>query len=282
MTIAEALRETGRCLEGIGGSGRLDALLLLEHVIGATRESFIVDDERVLTVDEEAAFAQAVARRLTGVPIAYILTSIGFYGRTFAVDSRVLVPRPETELLVEAAIDDLRKRGKSEPRVADIGTGSGAIAISIAAEIPGAWVFGTDISQGAIGVARGNAAHNNVFQECTFLLGDLGAPLMKFAPFDCLVANLPYVPTADVPAMPDPVGFEPRLALDGGPDGLDLYRRLLAQLPVLVSDRAFVLFEAAPGTVEPLATLVQAAFPTAEVDVRSDYAGLARFVAFRV
>jgi release factor glutamine methyltransferase len=282
MTIAEVLRETGRRLDGVGGSGRLDALLLLEHVTGASRASFIVDDERILTPAERAEFAHAVEQRMSGMPIPYITKNTGFFGKIFAVDERVLVPRPETEHLVEAALDDLRKRGKSEPRVADIGTGSGAIAVSIAASIPGAWVFGTDISRGAIAVARGNAAHNNVFQECTFLHGDLAAPLARFAPFDCVIANLPYVPTADIAAAPDPVSFEPRLALDGGSDGNDLYRRLLAQLPPLLAERALVLFEAAPSTIEPLAALVRTAFPAAETAVHADYAGLSRFVTFRL
>jgi release factor glutamine methyltransferase len=281
MTIAEALHVFGKRLDYVGGSGRLDVLLLLESITGGDRTDFVVDDQRELTLDEEAAFAQAVALRSTGVPIAYITKSVGFFGRTFAVDSRVLVPRPETEHLVEAALDDLRKRGKSDPRVADIGTGSGVIAISIAAEIPGAWVFGTDISRGAIGVARHNAAANNVFQECTFLHGDLAAPLERFAPFDCLIANLPYIPTADLPAAPDPVGFEPRLALDGGIDGLELYRRLVAQLPALLAPRAFVLFEAAPGTIEPLALLVRTMFPGSGATVHADYAGLGRYVTFR-
>jgi release factor glutamine methyltransferase len=282
MTVAEALRETGRRLDGVGGTGRLDALLLLEHVTGISRAGFIIDDARELSAAERAAFEAAIERRLTGMPVPYLTNAAGFYRRTFAVDERVLVPRPETEHLVEAALDDLRKRGKSDPRVADIGTGSGAIAVTIAAEIPGAWVFGTDISRDAIAVARGNAAHNNVFQECTFLHGDLAAPLERFAPFDCVIANLPYVPTAAIAAPPDPVSFEPRLALDGGADGLDLYRRLIAQLPPLLAQRAYVLFEAAPGTIAPLAALVRAAFPSAETRIHADYANLERFVAFRL
>jgi release factor glutamine methyltransferase len=281
MTLAEALRETGRRLDPVGGSGRLDALLLLEHITGLTRERFIVDDRRVLTDDERAALTAAVERRLTGVPVAYITKSAGFYGRTFAVDERVLVPRPETEHLIEAAIADLRARGKPDPRVADIGTGSGAIAVTLAAEVAGAWVFGTDISRGAIAVARGNAAANNVFQECTFLLGDLTAPLTRFAPFDCIVANLPYVPTAEIAAAPDPVSYEPRLALDGGDDGLDLYRRLLPLLAPLLAPRALVVFEAAPDTIVPLVGLIQATFPREPAEIGSDYAGLERFVAFR-
>jgi release factor glutamine methyltransferase len=278
MTIAEALRETSLRLEAAGGTGRFDAALLLEYVTGATRTSFITDDARELTPAEEAAFAQAVARRLAGTPIPYITGSAGFYGRAFAVDERVLVPRPETEHLVEAVLAALRGTGATGGRIADVGTGSGAIAIALAMELPDAWIFGTDISPGAIDVARRNAARNNVFQQCTFLHGDLAAPLTKFAPFDALVANLPYVPTAAIPVAPDPVGFEPRLALDGGADGLDLYRRLIAQLPAILAPQASVFFEAAPGTIEPLAALMEVALPGADVTIGEDYAGLARYM----
>jgi release factor glutamine methyltransferase len=280
MTIAEALRETGRRLEAVGGTGRLDATLLLEYVMDAPRENFITAEGRVLTSDERMGLAAAVERRLAGAPIAYITGEVGFYGRTFSVDERVLVPRPETEHLVEAALAALRANGTTRGNIADIGTGSGAIAISLAAELPDAWVFGTDISHGAIDVARRNAARNNVFQSCTFLHGDLAQPLGRFAPFDGLVANLPYVPTDDIPAAPDPVAFEPALALDGGPDGLALYRRLIAMLPALLAPQAPVLFEAAPGTIEPLAALVAAAFPGARPQIAADYAGLGRYIAF--
>ena len=280
MTVGEALRETGRRLEAVGGTGRLDATLLLEYVMDAPRENFIGADDRVLTPDERTGLAKAVERRLTGAPVAYITGEAGFYGRTFSVDERVLVPRPETEHIVEAAIAALRASGNTRGNIADVGTGCGAIAISLAAELPDAWVFGTDISPGAIDVARRNAARNNVFQSCTFLLGDLAQPLGRFAPFDCLVANLPYVPTADIPRAPDPVAFEPSLALDGGPDGLALYRRLIVTLPALLAPQAPVMFEAAPGTIEPLAALVEAAFPSVRPQIVADYAGLGRYIAF--
>jgi release factor glutamine methyltransferase len=278
MTVSEALRETSRRLEAVGGTGRLDALLLLEHVTGAKRESFIAGDAQPLTAAQDAAFAQAVERRLRGTPIAYITGTVGFFGRTFAVDERVLVPRPETEHLVEAVLSMLRARGKTDARIADVGTGSGAIAIALAGELPDAWVFGTDVSRDAIDLARGNAARNDVFQSCTFLHGDLTQPLTRFAPFAALVANLPYVPTAVIPAAPDPVACEPLLALDGGADGLALYRRLIPQLPALLAPDAVVVFEAAPGTIEPLAALVAGAFPAASVEIGADYAGLARFL----
>jgi release factor glutamine methyltransferase len=278
MTVSEALQETSRRLEAVGGTGRLDAALLLEHVTGAARESFITDAGRTLTEGERTALAAAVERRLAGAPIAYIVGSAGFYGHLFAVDERVLVPRPETEHLVDAALAALRARGTSSGRIADIGTGSGAIAVELAIGLPDAWIFGTDISRDAIDVARHNAASNNVFQQCTFLHGDLAAPLARFAPFEALVANLPYIPTAALPARPNPVAFEPSVALDGGPDGLALYRRLIAQLPALLAPEALVLLEAAPGTIEPLAALVAAAFPDACVEIGADYAGLPRFL----
>lgn len=278
MTVAEALRETARRLEAVGGTGRLDALLLLEHVTGAPRESFIADGARPLTAAQAAAFAQAVARRLGGTPIAYITGTVGFYGHTLAVDERVLVPRPETEHLVEAVLGALRASGKTAARIADVGTGSGAIAVALAAALPDAWVFATDCSRDAIALARRNAARNDVFQSCTFLHGDLAQPLTRFAPFDALVANLPYIPTAAVPVAPDPVACEPLLALDGGADGLVPYRRLIPQLPGLLAPDAFAAFEAAPGTIEPLAALVAAAFPGARVEIGTDYAGLPRFL----
>jgi release factor glutamine methyltransferase len=281
VRVGEALRETARRLEGVGGSGRFDAALLLEYVTGAARTSFITDDARELTADERAALELAVGRRLAGTPIAYIIGTAGFYGRTLEVDEHVLVPRPETEHLVEAALADLRARVATAGRLADIGTGSGAIAIALATALPDAWVFGTDVSRAAIALARHNAARNNVFQECTFLHGDLAAPLRRFAPFDAVLANLPYVPAAEMPPAPDPVSFEPPLALDGGPDGLALYRRLIAELPGLLAPQACVLFEAAPGTIEPLTALVEGAFPGCGATIGHDYAGRARFVRFR-
>jgi release factor glutamine methyltransferase len=280
MTAGEALREAARRLEPIGGTGRLDAQLLLEFATGASRETFITADARVLTNVEESTFAAAVERRAAGTPVAYVTGTAGFYGRTFAVDERVLVPRPETEHLVEAVLADVRARGATAGRIADVGTGSGAIAVVLAAALPDAWIFGTDVSRDAIAVARRNAARNNVFQECTFLHGDLAQPLLRFAPFDALVANLPYVPAGALPVRPDPASFEPVLALDGGADGLAHYRRLLPMLPLVLAAGAAAFFEAAPPTIEPLAALVRAAFPAARPAIGRDYGGRERIVSF--
>jgi release factor glutamine methyltransferase len=192
----------------------------------------------------------------------------------------VLVPRPETELLVEAALDDLRARmacGVRNPRACDVGTGSGAIGVTLAAESPELSVVLSEVSSGALAVARGNAERLGVLSRVECVEGDLAEPLVPLGPYDCVVANLPYIPSAEVPAAPNPVGFEPRVALDGGTDGLVLYRRLLRALPHLLAPGGSAFLEAAPGTLEPLAALAEA-LPGAHVEIGEDYAGLERWV----
>jgi release factor glutamine methyltransferase len=183
--------------------------------------------------------------------------------------------------VVEAVIDDLRGRRRTGGIAVDVGTGSGALGITLACELPDLAVYATDISIDALSVARRNAALNGVFQRCTFLAGDLLLPVTHFGErVDAVVANLPYIPADAVPAMPNPAGFEPRIALDGGPDGLDHYRRLLEQLDAVAAADASIFLEAAPGTIEPLGALVEQLFPSAYIEIGEDYAGLERFVQF--
>jgi release factor glutamine methyltransferase len=278
LTIGEALRDAAVRLERIGGTGRLDAAFLLAHAGGVTRQEMIAHRERELAPDVASRFAELVARREHGEPLPYITGEAGFYGRMFSVDPRVLVPRPETELLVEWAVRHLRAIGAETGRAADIGTGSGVVAVTLACELPDLNVYASDVSQDALAVARRNAARNNVFQHVTFLHGHLAEPLVAYAPFDCLVANLPYVPAAEIAPPPDPVSFEPRLALDGGDDGLDLYRVLAASLRTLVKPRGIALFEAGPANARALEALVRDALPHAGVETIRDYADLERIV----
>ena len=236
-------------------------------------------DERALRafvrVHPDAAIDPELARRRAeGEPLAYITGFAGFYGREFAVDPRVLIPRPETEHLVEDAVAFLRDSGRTA--VLDVGTGSGAIACTLAAEVPAAFVDGTDVSAAALAVAQENAVRLGVANRCTFTLADIVSSYSRR--FDLIVANLPYVPSADVPAKPDPVGFEPRVATDGGPDGLVQYRKLLDAAPRLAAPGALLLLEAAPPTMAALRVLAEEAFPEAAVSVCRDYAGLDRFV----
>lgn len=278
MTIGEALRDASVRLEPIGGTGRLDAVFLLAHAGGVSRAEMLAHRERELAPEIAARFGDLVERRARGTPLAYVTGEAGFYGRMFGVDERVLVPRPETELAIEWAVRHLRAIGRENGSAADIGTGSGAIAVTLAGELPHLSVYACDVAQDALAVARRNAARNDVFQHVTFLHGDVAAPLLPYAPFDCVVANLPYVPTADCAAAPDPVSFEPVLARDGGPDGLALYRRLLPALPHLAAPRGIVLLEAAPVNARALERLVRETLPGAGVETIHDYADLERFV----
>jgi release factor glutamine methyltransferase len=281
MNVAQALRSAAARLQHIGETGALDASRLLEHVTGRDRAGLLLAADVPLDADTRGAFELLVARRERGEPVAYIVGNAGFFGRTFLVDERVLVPRPESEHIVEAVIDDLRARRKADGIVVDVGTGSGALGITLACELPELAVYATDISGDALSVARRNAALNGVFQRCTFVAGDLLAPLVRFGErVDAVIANLPYIPESDLPVAPNPAGFEPRVALDGGPDGLDHYRRLLTQLGSVAAADATIFLEAAPGTIEPLATLVEQTFSGAYIEIGEDYSGLERFVQF--
>jgi release factor glutamine methyltransferase len=223
-----------------------------------------------------------LGERARGTPVAYLTGEAWFYGRRFAITRDVLVPRPESEHLIAAALEFLRGRGAGPLRACDVGTGSGILALTLASEVPALSVLALDLSPAALELAARNAHVLGVSGRVAFACGDLLEPAAGDAPFDCLVANLPYVPSADVPGLPDPLAFEPRSALDGGPDGLALYRRLLQRAPAALAPDGALFCEAAPPTAGALASLVAEAFPHATVAVRCDYAGLERIVAARL
>ncbi|HEY5426288.1 MAG TPA: peptide chain release factor N(5)-glutamine methyltransferase, partial [Candidatus Tumulicola sp.] len=227
-------------------------------------------------------FVEWCAVRGSGAPLAYVLGTAGFYGRDFCVDPRVLVPRPETERLIAEALAFLEGfPPQSAAAVLDVGTGSGAIACTIAAEVRSAVVDGTDVSPEALEVAQRNARELGVAERCRFHLGDLAAPVGGRR-FDVVLANLPYVPTAELPQRPDPVAFEPRQALDGGADGLGTYRRFVPAARALLEPGGLLLLEAAPPQMAGLLDLVEAAFPGLGAVAGDDFAGLARYVRVRI
>ncbi len=281
MTVGASLARVKRAVAGVAATPSLDAALIVEHVLERDRGWLAAHRDAAVSAALGARIDALAARRSTGEPLAYVLGSAWFYGRPFAVGPQVLVPRPETELLVEAALDDLRARAaraRHALRACDVGTGSGAIGVTLAAELPSLEVVLSDVSDEALGVARANAQRLGVAARVRCVAGDLAEPLVPLGPFDCLAANLPYLPSAEVPAAPDPVGFEPRVALDGGDDGLGLYRRLVRALPRLLAPGGSAFMEAAPGTIEPLAALA-ASLDGAHVEIGEDYAGLERWVA---
>ncbi len=272
-SVGETLAQGTALLGDSSDSPRADALLLLAHTLNRGREWLVAHSDATPTLEESEAFQRLSAQRSRGVPVAYLLGSAGFYGREFVVNENVLIPRPETEHLVDEA---LRFIGSRPLRILDVGTGSGVIACTIAAETP-ATVHGTDISPAAIAIANRNACRLRVADRCYFYVGDLAHPV-TVERFDVAVANLPYVPTTEIARKPDPVAYEPREALDGGPDGLVLYRRLLDMLPSLLNPNALILLEAAPQTMPGLAAIAKSALPHCAMTVGRDYAGLDRYL----
>lgn len=204
---------------------RLTSELLLSHVLSLPRVKLYMDLDRPLSKDELATYRGLIQRRLAGEPTQYLMGTREFYGRKFAVDARVLIPRGETELLVEAVLHDVKKDAAT--RVLDLCTGSGCVAISIAAERPQASVWATDLMAPALEVAKANAIALGVDGRVTFFQGDLFAPVPEGATFDVIVSNPPYVKSGDIAGLQKEVQQEPRTALDGGADGLQIIDRLI-------------------------------------------------------
>ncbi len=213
---------------------RLTSEILLGHVLSLPRVKLYMDLDRPLSKEELATYRALIQRRLAFEPTQYLVGFKEFYGRRFAVDKRVLIPRSETELLVEAVLHDVKKDAPS--RVLDVCTGSGCIAVTIAAERPQASVWATDLMPGAIAVAKSNAEAHQVDGRVTFFQGDLLAAVPAGTRFDVIVSNPPYVKTGELATLQKEVRQEPREALDGGPEGVTLIARLVSDaLPLLKS-----------------------------------------------
>lgn len=258
-------------------SASLEAQLLLCHVLHIERTTLLAHGERLLEAEPGERYAALIQRRAAGEPYAYLVGDAHFYDLVLTVNASVLIPRPETELLVEAAIAAARQR--SAPVIADIGTGSGAIAVTVARSVPSAQVHAVDISPAALAVARANAQRWEA--AVTFHQGDLAAPLIAAGlRVDLLLANLPYIADAEVPTLAVSQ-HEPTLALAGGADGLALIRRLLAQVPQVCNEGALVLLEIGSG--QGAATLAAASgLALASAEVLPDYAGHERIVRLQL
>jgi release factor glutamine methyltransferase len=250
---------------------RLTAELLLAHALRCERLRLYLDFEKPVAPAELAAFRELVKRRAEGEPAAYLLGKKEFFGRPFQVDARVLIPRPETELLVEEALKNLSEAGAA----LDLCTGSGCVAISLALERPGVQVTAVELSPEAAALARENAAALGARVE--ILEGDLFTPVATEARFQVITANPPYVPTAELSKLARELAREPRLALDGGADGLDLARRIVAEAPGRLTPGGTLLLEMHESHPEALTRLcAEAGFARAEV--RPDLAGLPRLL----
>lgn len=278
-TVRALLTPAITCLRDAGiDSPRLDAELLLGHVLGRPRGWLWSHPEAEVPADTAAQFAALLHRRAAREPLAYLLGEWEFYGRTFTVTPAVLVPRPETEMLAEAVLRwaEARQAG----RIADIGTGSGIIAVTLAAEMPALQVLAIDLSLDALAVAQANAARHGVGERITFLAGDLLDPIHQAnaAPLDALVANLPYIADeALATLMPEVRDYEPALALRGGADGLALIRRLIDDSPTVLCPGGLLALELGDGQASAVQALLAAARWTA-LRIIEDYGGISRHI----
>lgn len=256
-------------------SPRLDAEVLLSHILGRERIYLYVHFDEPLEPTELARYREAIKQRVQRVPVAYIIGEKEFMGLTFRVTADTLVPRPDTEILVQAAVERLRAHGEA-PRFADIGTGSGAICLSVLHFLPKAQADTVDISPAARAVAEENAAALEVADRITFHTGDLLAPLAGQC-YDAILSNPPYIPDGDIAALAPEVRLkEPHTALAGGKDGLDFYRRLTADAPALLKDSGFLAVEVGIHQAAPVAALAAPSFSRTEI--LKDYAGIERVV----
>ncbi|GAB6099502.1 peptide chain release factor N(5)-glutamine methyltransferase [Halanaerocella petrolearia] len=259
---------------------RLDAEVLLANVLDMERVKLYVNFNRPLSTAETDYYRELIVERSQGQPVAYLLGEQEFMSLNFKVTSDVLIPRPETEHLVEIILEKIDQIDQEEVRVADIGTGSGAIITSIVKlatkEVQG---VGVDISTAALKVAYENALNHQVAGKIDFKEGSLLEPLEE--EFDIIVSNPPYIPTEDLIDLQQEVQNEPELALDGGDDGLDFYRQLVTGAPKLLTDSGLVAFEVGIEQAKDVADLLSEQGFT-KVEIKEDYAGIERMVLSRL
>jgi release factor glutamine methyltransferase len=266
------------CTAGIADAS-VEAELLLGHVLGMSKTQLYTEPERSLTSVEVEQLCHLVRRRLDHEPTTYILGHCEFYGIDFYIDYHTLIPRPETELLVEKAVELAQRVSQTGKQItiADVGTGCGAIAISLALALPQAKIYATDVSASALQVAEMNCRRYGVNGRVQLLHGNLLEPL--FQPVDMIVANLPYIKDCEFGDLsPEIRDYEPMIALAGGKDGLDKIQQMLEQMPGKLSHGACFLLEIGQGQGEMVTSLIKSYFPQASIELISDLSSIERVV----
>ena len=255
---------------------RLDAQVLLTHITGKPRAWVLAHPEAALDEGQRRALAAALTRLESGLPLPYVLGHWEFYGLDFSIDPAVLIPRPETELLVETALEWLQAHPRNH-HAADVGTGSGCIAVTLAAHVPGLHIAAIDISPAALQIARANARKHHVADRIDFIQADLLDLRLPPSSFSLIAANLPYIPTETLHDL-EIFGREPTLALDGGPDGLNLIHRLMHAAPRYLAPGGLMLLEIEASQGSAALTLARKTFPSAKVSLHPDLAGRDRLI----
>ena len=257
---------------------RLDAEILLAHVIKMERFYLYVNFDQVLKPEQLAQYRELITKRVQRVPVAYLVGSKAFMSLNFKVNRDVLIPRPDTETLVNYATEKLRKMS-GELKVADIGTGSGAIGISILRFVKNSIVSAVDISEKAIEIATTNADLNKVTDRIKFYTGDLLKPLTG-QKFKAVLSNPPYIPNKVVKTLqPEVAQYEPKLALEGGEDGLDFYRRLVKDAPDFIEEGGFLAVEIGINQAAAVKNLIESDGRLKDIESRKDLAGIERVIA---
>jgi release factor glutamine methyltransferase len=265
-------------------SPRLDAEVLLAHVRGCPRILLYTAFDQVVSDEERGRFRELVKRRGGGEPVAYLVGSKEFFSLDFAVSPAVLVPRPETEGLVVRVLDLCKERlaDRPPPRIIDVGTGSGAIAVTLAKQLPAAEIMATDISAATLAVAQANAARHGVEERMTFVEGDLLACPEAAGPWDIIVSNPPYVREDEFASLPDAVRLhEPRQALVGGETGVEVIRRLVGQAADRLAAGGWLLIEIGPSTAAAAREVIASVAGLEPGPTINDLAGLPRIVQAR-
>jgi release factor glutamine methyltransferase len=272
ITVREALQRAQDLLQGSSREPKRDAVLLLSHAMGRSSAWLIAHSEDVLPDETRESYDTSLRRRLEHEPVQYIVGEHEFYGLTFHVTRDVLIPRPETEHLVEAALDRLPR--DRELRIADIGTGSGAIAVALATHLPHAQLDAIDLSAEALAVAQGNAEAHGVLSRIAFLQSDLLANAGDRI-YDCIVSNPPYIPASEV-LEPQVAHWEPHAALFAGEDGLAMYRRLIPASRLHLRSGGLLALEIGYGQRSALAGLFHADAQWHAPEFLPDLQGIAR------
>ncbi|NIS61788.1 MAG: peptide chain release factor N(5)-glutamine methyltransferase [Proteobacteria bacterium] len=274
---ARLLREKG--IE----SPRLNAELLLRKVLEIDQVQVYLYSDRILTQRQFTSYRSLINKRIKGEPVQYILGSREFWSLDLKITPEVLIPRPETELLVEETLKIFRDDTTLSLRFMEVGTGSGAIAIALAKELQGCFILAEDISWRALLVAKENARIQRVSENIRFLVGDLFPPLKEGRSlFDLIVSNPPYVPSSQIGILPREIAeFEPRIALDGGLDGLEFFRRIVTGSGTFLKDGGWLMMEFGEGQGEAVAEMIRNAGYFTPPNIIKDHSGVDRVIRAR-
>jgi release factor glutamine methyltransferase len=260
--------------------------LLFTDVLGCTRTQLYQEKKRILSREICAQIARVLKRRLKGEPLEYILGHTEFMGLEFSVNSDVLIPRPDTEVLVETVLNYVANAPDyrfQNPRILEVGTGSGCIAVSLAKRISEADIVATDVSQAALDVAEANAHKNSVEDNISFFLSDLfDSPRITGEKFDLIVSNPPYIKRDVIPTLACEVQHEPRLALDGGVDGLDFYRRIFREAPSHLKTDGFLMLEIGFDQKDELEKIIRSSQIFEVKEIIKDYNNINRVLVLKI